>query len=75
MPDPFAWFFSQNFDYVRPYKNQVKPGYKGHPIEFMVDFFRPFRTIWEQWRPFKTTLDILGPFFTLYDHFLPLRTL
>ena len=26
-------------DYLRPYKNQVESGYKGHPIEFMVDFF------------------------------------
>ena len=34
-------------DYFRPYKNQVETGYKGHPIEFMVDFFRPFRTFWD----------------------------
>ena len=38
MPDPFGGFFIQNFDYFRPYKNPVTPGYKGHPIEFMVDF-------------------------------------
>ena len=39
MPDPFGWRFNKNLDYFRPYKNQVEPGYKGHPIEFMVDFF------------------------------------
>ena len=60
MPDPFEELFSQNLDYFRPYKNQVEPGYKGHPIELMVDFFRPFRTIWDHWRPFKTILKILG---------------
>ena len=38
MPDPFGWLFGQNLDYLRPYKNQVESGYKGHPIEFMVDF-------------------------------------
>ena len=38
MPDPFRRLFSQNFDYFRTYKNHVEPGYKGHPIEFMVDF-------------------------------------
>ena len=31
-------FLSQNLDYFRPYKTQVEPGYKGHPMEFMVDF-------------------------------------
>ena len=36
MPDPFGCFLSQNLDYFRPYKNRVKPGYKYHPIEFMV---------------------------------------
>ena len=35
---PIWMIFSQNLDYFRPYKNQIKPGYKGHPIEFMVDF-------------------------------------
>ena len=39
MSDPFGWLFSQNVDYFRPYKKQVVPSYKGHPIEFMVDFF------------------------------------
>ena len=47
MQDPFGGLFSQNFDYFRPYKNQVEPGYKDHPIEFMVNFCRPFRTIWD----------------------------
>ena len=46
MPDPFG-LFSQSLDYFKPYKNQVEPGYKGHPIEFIVDFLRPFRTIWD----------------------------
>ena len=48
MPDPFWWFFNENLDYFRPYKNQVEPDYKGHPIEFMVDFldqFGPFGKI------------------------------
>ena len=31
-------FFSQNLDYFRPYKTQIEPGYKGHPIELMVNF-------------------------------------
>ena len=35
MPDPFGWLFSQHSDYFRTYKNQVEPGYKGHPIELM----------------------------------------
>ena len=39
MPDPIGWLFSQNLDYLRPYKNQVEPGCKGHPMEFMVIFF------------------------------------
>ena len=64
MPDPFGRLFSQNLDYLRPYKNQVEPGFKGHPIEFMVNFFRPFSNIWDHRRPFKTILNILGPFFT-----------
>ena len=38
LPDPFGWLFSQNLDYLRPYKNHVEPGYKGHPIECMVIF-------------------------------------
>ena len=38
IPDPFAWFLNQNVDYFRPYKNHVKPGYKGHSIKFMVVF-------------------------------------
>ena len=57
MPDPFACFFSQNFDYVRPYKNHVKPGYKGHPIEFMVDFLDhlgPLGNIEDHLRPHWT---------------------
>ena len=45
-------------------KNQVEPGYKGHPIEFMVYYFRPFRTIWDHLGPFKTILNLLGPFYT-----------
>ena len=32
-------FLSKNLVYFRPYKNQVKSGYKGIPIEFMVNFF------------------------------------
>ena len=44
---PIWMNFSQNLDYFRPYKNQVEPGYKGHPIEFMVDFFRPVINIWD----------------------------
>ena len=38
MPDPIGWLFSQILDYFRPYKNQVEPGCKGHPMEFMVIF-------------------------------------
>ena len=38
MPDPFGWLSSKNLDYFRPYKNHVEPGYKGHPIEFIVVF-------------------------------------
>ena len=38
MSDPFGWLFSQNVDYLRPYKNQVLPGYKGHPFGFMINF-------------------------------------
>ena len=48
MPDPIGWLFNQNLDYFRPYKNQDEPSYKGHPMEFMVDFIDhlgPFRTI------------------------------
>ena len=30
---------STNLDYLRTYKTQVEPGYKGHPIEFMIIFF------------------------------------
>ena len=45
--EQFGAIFSQNLDYLRPYKNQVEPGSKGHPMEFMVNFLRPFRTIWE----------------------------
>ena len=48
MQDQFGRLFSQKVDYFRPYKNQDEPGYKGHPIEFMVDLFRPFRTICDQ---------------------------
>ena len=40
MPDPFGWLFSDNLDYFKPYKNQFKPGYKGHPIELMVDILK-----------------------------------
>ena len=65
MPDPFGWLFSQNLDYFRPYNNQVEPGYNDHPIEFIVSFFRPVRTIWDHWRPLKTILNFLGPFYTL----------
>ena len=52
MLDPFGWLFRQNFDYFRPYKNQVEPCYKGPPIEFIDDLF----------------LDHLGPFGTIEDH-------
>ena len=52
MPDPFRGLFDQSLDYFRPYKNQVEPVYKGHPIKFMVDFF----------------LDHLGPLKTIEDH-------
>ena len=48
MPDPFGLLLSKNLDYFRPYKNQVEPGYKGHPIKFMVnslDHLGPFGTI------------------------------
>ena len=49
MPNPFGWLFSQNIDYFRPYKNQVEPGYNGHPIELMVIFLKdnlgPLKTI------------------------------
>ena len=47
MPEPFVLLVSLNFDYFRPYKSQVETGYKGHPIAFMVNFLRPFRTIWD----------------------------
>ena len=65
MPDPFGWLLSQNLYYFRQYKSQVEPGYKGHPIEFMVDFLRPIRTILDHWRPYNTILNIVGPFLTL----------
>ena len=39
MLGPFEWPFSPNLDNFKPYKNQVEPGYKGHPIEFMVNVF------------------------------------
>ena len=52
MPDPFECVFSQNLDDFKHYKNQVELGYKGHPIEFMVDFFRPFRIIENHLRPY-----------------------
>ena len=47
--------FSQNFDYFRPYKNQVEPGNKGHPIELMVnslDYLGSFGTIEDHLRPY-----------------------
>ena len=56
MPDPFGWPFSQNSDYFRPYKNQVEPGHKEHPIEFMVillDHLGPFGTIEDNFRPYN----------------------
>ena len=28
MPDPYGCLFSENLNYLRPYKNQVEPGYK-----------------------------------------------
>ena len=68
MPDPFVWLFSKNFDYFRPYKNQVEPGYKGHPIEFMVDFL-------DHLGPFGTIEDHLRPYWLFWDHFLPFRTI
>ena len=62
MPDPFGWFFIQNLDYFRPYKNQVKPSYKGNLIEFMVDFLDNLEPIWN-------IEDHLGPILTFLDHF------
>ena len=53
MPDPLGCLFSQHLDYFRPYKKQVEPGYKGHPI--MVNFLNhlgPFRTIEDNFRPY-----------------------
>ena len=38
VPDPIGWLFGQNLDFFRPYKNQVEPGCKGYPIEFIVNF-------------------------------------
>ena len=38
VPDPIGWLFGQNLDYFRPYKNQVEPGCKDYPIEFIVNF-------------------------------------
>ena len=38
VPDPIGWLFGKNVDYFRPYKNQVEPGCKGYPIEFIVNF-------------------------------------
>ena len=55
MPDPFGWLFIPNLDYFKPYKNQVKPGYKAHPIEFMVDFLdhlEPFDNIEDHLRQY-----------------------
>ena len=82
MPNPFGWLFSQHFDYFRLYKSQVDPGLKDHPIEFMVDFFRPFGIIWDNWRAFKTILKILGQFFyplgpfrTFWDYIWPFWTM
>ena len=66
MPDPLGWLFSQDLDYFRPYKNQVETDYKGYPIEFMVNFFRPFRTIW-------TIEDNYRPYWKLWDHFSKYR--
>ena len=59
------------------YKNRVEPGYKGHPIEFLVYYFRPFRTIWDHLRPLKTKLNLLGPFYNyleIFGPFLPFGT-
>ena len=38
MPAPFGLLFSKKIDYFSAYKNQVYSGYKGHHIEFMVNF-------------------------------------
>ena len=32
--------FYLNFDYFRPYKNHVEPGYKGNATELMVNLFK-----------------------------------
>ena len=48
-------FFSKKLDYYRPHKNQVNASYKGHPIEFMVDFLDhlgPFGNIEDPLRPY-----------------------
>ena len=78
MPDPFGWLFNQNLDYFWSYNNQVEPGYKCHPIQFMVDFPRPFGTIedhlrpystfWGHFVPFGTISDILGIYLTILDN-------
>ena len=55
MPEPFGGLFDHCLDYFRPYKNQVEPVYKGHPIEFMVnclDHLGPFGTIEDHLRPY-----------------------
>ena len=63
---PYGWFFlNKIFDYFRPYKNQFKPGYKGHPIEFMVIFL-------DNLGPFWNIEDRLRPDWTFWDHFVPL---
>ena len=75
MPNPFGWFFSQNLDYFRPYKNQVKPGYKDYPIKFMVNLLEqlgPLGNIKDHLRPYWTFGTIffypLGSFWTMLDH-------
>ena len=67
MRDPFGWLFSQNWDYFRPYENQVEPGYKGHPIKFMVNFLDRLGSFW-------TIEDHVRPYWTFWDHFYPLKT-
>ena len=62
MPDQLGLLFSQNLDYFRPYKNQVEPGYEGHPNEFTIIFLDHFGL-------FGTIEDHLGPYWKFWDHF------
>ena len=74
MPGSFEWFFI-------PYKNQIKPGYKDHTIEFRVNFLGhlgPFENIKDQLRPNWKIWDhfySFGPFRTIWDHIWPFWTM